>query len=857
MDIHRCRFVPYQPSAINAIAFSHARIRQGKKVSLARLAIGRANGDIEIWNPHEGSWHQELIIRGGKDRSIDSLVWVNEPDQDLGDGRILHGKSRLFSIGYTSTVTEWDLEKGKPKRHASGQHGDIWCMAAQPSSNSDPTQGTKLVAGTMDGELVLYSIEDDDLRFQRVVVKSATKKAQIVSIAFQSSKVAIVGCSDSTIRAYNMSKGQLLRRMTLGADVIGGSKNIIVWSVKCLPNGNIVSGDSTGQVCIWDGKTYTQSQRMISHKADVLSLAISADGNSILSGGMDRRTVLHRPATGSHGRWTKAWGRRYHEHDVKAMATFEGGNISVVITGGPDARPVVLPLKDLGRNNHRTLPSLPLQPPVLGAAKARFLLSWWDRELHIWTLPATAEPEAEDGKSTQEDRKLLKTILVKGDSNITSASINRNGTLLFIATGTDIKAFRLEHSKPLKPADVTLTTLDLPERVAQRGATRITLSPDERWLSIIREGTQVTVAQLIADDEEIQIRLQQVRRLHRDIPRYVANGGLRSYDRNITQACFSPDSKMLAVADIAGYIDTWILSDNSSTANSNVPSDDDDASSGDESSDGEAADNGSEQWRRNPTAKLLPKLPSAPVVLSFSGDCPLGSTTNNSGSSANDYTLLAITSSWYILTFHPLQGQLTDWSRRNPRKTLPGPIRDLLDLAQGVFWEGSRVWVYGISFLFMIDTSQDMPTLGQVCEAQENGTKGTKRKRTGPITGAGGKMAKGNTVPHQVLRHTGKKAEDLDMEGEAEDSDVNSDEEMEEANGELSELRQSNDQQSSQAVVSTDGQKRWWITHKYRPVLGMVALSDPGQPLEVALVERPTWDVEMAEKYYAGNEYRR
>jgi U3 small nucleolar RNA-associated protein 4 len=344
MDIHRCRFVPYKPSAINAIAFSHPKTRSAVQANLARLAIGRANGDIEIWNPTNGSWNQELIIPGGKDRSVDGLVWVNEPDQDLGDGRVVAGKSRLFSIGYTSTVTEWDLETGRPKRHASGQHGDIWCMAAQPAGSDKVTLGadsqdpTKLIAGTIDGELVMYSIEDDDLRFQRVILRSPTKKAQMVSITFQSRRVAIVGCSDSTIRAYDIANGHMLRRMTLGSDLVGGSKDIIVWSVKCLPNGNIVSGDSTGQVCIWDGKTYTQSQRIQSHKQDVLSLATSADGTAILSGGMDRRTILYKQNSGAGSRWAKVWGRRYHDHDVKSMASFESGRISVIVSGGKKSR---------------------------------------------------------------------------------------------------------------------------------------------------------------------------------------------------------------------------------------------------------------------------------------------------------------------------------------------------------------------------------------------------------------------------------------------------------------------------------------------------------------------------------------
>ena len=345
MDIHRCRFVPFQPSAVNTVAFSQPKARASKQQqSTARLAVGRANGDIEIWNPNNGSWHQERIITGGKDRSVDSLVWVNEPDQDIGDGKIVIGKSRLFSVGYTSTITEWDLATGKPRRHASGQHGDIWCIAAQPAATSGKDRRTgviqeaqatsKLIVGTIDGELVMYSVEDDDLRFQRVLFKAPTRKSQMVSITFQSRRVVLVGCSDSTIRSIDIQAGRLLRQMTLGADLLGGAKDIIVWSVKCLPNGNIVSGDSTGQICIWDGKTYTQSQRIQSHKQDVLSLATSEDGSAIVSGGMDRRTVIYKQNQGEGGRWSKVSGRRYHEHDVKAMASFEQDRMSVVVSSG-------------------------------------------------------------------------------------------------------------------------------------------------------------------------------------------------------------------------------------------------------------------------------------------------------------------------------------------------------------------------------------------------------------------------------------------------------------------------------------------------------------------------------------------
>ncbi|KAF1737773.1 U3 small nucleolar RNA-associated protein 4 [Beauveria bassiana] len=869
VDIHRCRFVPYQPSAINAVAFSHPRTRDSKHAAVARLAVGRANGDIEIWNAAAGIWHQELVIRGGKDRSIDGLVWINEPDQDLGEGRILIGKSRLFSIGYTSTVTEWDLETGKPKRHASGQHGDLWCIAAQPSLNDKrgssvtDTQGSnKLVAGTIDGELVMYSVEDDDLRFQRTIVKSPTKKAQMVSIIFQSRKVVIVGCSDSTIRAYDITKGHMLRRMTLGSDLVGGSKDIIVWSVKCLPNGNIVSGDSTGQVCIWDGKTYTQTQRLQSHKQDVLSLAISSDGSTIMSGGMDRRTVLYKQNSGAGQRWGKVWGRRYHEHDVKAMATFEHARISVVVSGGPDSNLVIVPLKEMGREHHRTISSLPQQPPLISASKARFMVSWWDREIHLWLLQKSASDLTKlDGESDfdiNQNRKLLKTIVVKGDSNISSASINPNGTLLVASTSTDVKAFALEHSNPTKPADVTLSSIELPEQVTKLGASKVQISPDGSWLCFVQNGSRVIIASISSESNSHTIAASRhLRRLHRSVPKYILNGGLGSYERNVAHIAFSPDSKLLATADLAGYVDTWVLRDaahDGADGYANGTEEDDASATDSDSSDDDAESTSTNEvgrWIRNPNAKLMPKLPAAPSVLAFSDSIP-------GQEGVEDYTLAAVTSSWNVVAFNALQGSLTPWSRRHPRKALPAPVQDLSDLAKGAFWQGSRLWIYGVSFLFMLDMSQDLPAPDKEVSEQLV-QQGTKRKRTNATSGAGGRMEREGLKPQQIRKYSSNKWEDVDVDGPSTSGDVDDDGDddmIDGADSELAQLRSAvaGGEALSGGAEDENGRKTWWITYKYRPVLGVVSFGGDDS-LELALVERPTWDIEMQDSYYAGQEW--
>ncbi|KAK4691936.1 U3 small nucleolar RNA-associated protein 4, partial [Lecanoromycetidae sp. Uapishka_2] len=301
MDIHRCRFVAYPPSAINALAFSHpSNPTDSSKggVSL-RLAIGRANGDIEIWNPLKGAWYQESILRGGQDRSIEGLTWTQEPDEVGKNGHRIAGKLRLFSIGYSTAVTEWDLATGRPAQYSAGNYGEIWCMAAQPKDPATKNLPTKeqeqtaeeiafqtqdIAVGCADGAIILLSTSEGDLRFSRVLGRASKKKSRVLSITFQNRHTVVAGHADSTIRIYDVRNAQQMRTMTLGAGPKGGPKETLVWSVKCLSDGTIVSGDSTGTVGFWDGRNHTLVQRIKSHEADILDLAVSADGKSVFSG---------------------------------------------------------------------------------------------------------------------------------------------------------------------------------------------------------------------------------------------------------------------------------------------------------------------------------------------------------------------------------------------------------------------------------------------------------------------------------------------------------------------------------------------------------------------------------------------
>ena len=347
MDIHRCRFVPFPPSPINSVAFSHTVVNKKDRLLRPRLAVGRANGDVEIWNPvsvEDGCWIQETTIHGGKDRSIDGLVWATELDEHYKGDSTIRGRSRLFSIGLTSAVTEWDLEKRAKRCHASGQHGNIWCLALQPFSpktlNADPkkrqTESRMLVAGTSDGSLVAYSIDDDTLRFDRVLVKTPKKKAKMLGISFQNRDTAAVGLANGQVNIYDLRNGATINQLRLEYKTeSNSSSSVIAWAVACIPNNrrDIVVGDSSGHVSIIHGKNYQLMQRIQGHKQDILSITVDQDGTAIATGGMDRRTSIYKKSPAG-SRWDKMLHTRYHLHDVKAMASFTTSQASFLVAGG-------------------------------------------------------------------------------------------------------------------------------------------------------------------------------------------------------------------------------------------------------------------------------------------------------------------------------------------------------------------------------------------------------------------------------------------------------------------------------------------------------------------------------------------
>ncbi|KAL4887767.1 WD40-repeat-containing domain protein [Aspergillus ambiguus] len=943
MDIHRCRFVPYNPQAINALAFSHPPSAEvaGRGVPTLRLAIGRANGDIEIWNPMRGAWFQETVLRGGKDRSIEGLTWTLDPQETGPDGVKLPGRLRLFSIGYSTAVTEWDLERGRPLRHSSGNYGEIWCLAAQPRWQATqrgkdgkllpPAEGEytgqHIAAGCADGSIVILSTADDDLKFLRLM-RPSTKRARVLSVTFQNRNTIVAGYADSSIRLFDIRSGQLLRTISLGKGPSGGTKELLVWSVKCLPDGTIVSGDSAGEIRFWDAKNYSLIQRIQGHLADTLDIAVSATGDTVVSGGADQRTVVYRKKEPEKGdkrsRWSEVMHRRYHTHDVKTFAVYETKEISIIVSGGPDAAPVVLPLREFGKEHHRKLPTLPQIPQLTSSPSSRLVMSFWDREASIWRVsrgPASVH-ENPDGQR----HRLVGKVLIQGEENITSAMLSSDGKILVVATISNVKVFSVRRRKGDEKGALRIQKLDAPEALSDDGARVVTISPDNRWICIVRPNSGIYLARIqpaSSSQEKPQVlsKLIEVKRPSRH-SRFekASHGTLGGYEKTVRCAVFSENSKILAVGDISGCVDTWILGDARIPSKAATNSDND-AGSDDDSSDGveESTDEG-ECWRLAAADSPISRLKSGIVFLSFRPENKASKKLldeTDHQTSKTESRLMALTSEHQLVEFEAIEGRLSDWSKRNPKAFLPAAFRGVKDRAMGCLWDltetRERLWLYGTSWLWMFDLNQDFPSSEELTASADthedaslpSSKKPSKRKRDPfedeenerkkPNTGAGDRipLAKSDVSLGAKVRkiegHDESQGEWVSLDRPSirgrddEDEDYENDDAYTDSHETtLARLRRddkgtevhtphkrrslrlnstaddTHDALSQKQLVQ-DGDKaqlsrRWWHTYKYRDILGIVPLtsdSDDGQQssLEVAIVERPMWDVELPGRY--------
>jgi U3 small nucleolar RNA-associated protein 4 len=597
----------------------------------------------------------------------------------------------------------------------------------------------------------------------------------------------------------------------------------------------------------------------------------------------------------------------------------------------------VLPLREFGLEYQRMLPCLPQEPAVQSAPKKRLLMSWWDREIYIWRINKTSKSrrEASDSDSEAEQhrqhRKLVAKVVVKGEANISSASITSEGSLLAVSTSAEIKIFRLSLQRSINSDTLRVKKLEFDARLSAKGAKLLQFSPDGHWLGIVRRDNRVITARVVDDGTssfKIHSTLSELARLGREMEKRVLHGGLGAYDRTVTRIAFSSDSRILAVSDLAGFIDTWVLEGHENLApttnNDNVAHDtslppSSDRSDSEDEEEKQPINVLGQHWIRNPSASLLPRLPSAAVVLCFRPSVTAASealsgalailhpTRKNPYLHSNnlpqgDDRLMVVTASRGVMEFKVMQGALSAWSRRNPTSSFPEEFNRLRDQAMGCMWDigksKERLWLYGSSWMWMFDLSRDLHVNAPVQNVLTNGhvngnisniiqPRPNKRQKMNngskvgaedlkkATSGAGGRvpdyeLGTGISRRHQNIFHEGGKVRDtitdhrrrpFDMDLGDSDEQVGRDG-IDSAlkrlrRGEDATLTNGDEQLAKRGDVENETSPRCWHTYKYRPILGVVPIGNGEAGLEIALVERPTWEMDLPPRYYGDQDWEK
>jgi U3 small nucleolar RNA-associated protein 4 len=234
-------------------------------------------------------------------------------------------------------------------------------------------------------------------------------------------------------------------------------------------------------VNFWDAVTCTQLQSFPAHGADVLSLAIGPQGDSLYTAGVDQKITeffavkvegnVHGRTTG-HRRWIQSCFRRMHYHDVRSLAIWpphipvvrgtQGQLVStpILVSGGLDMSLILSSIATPSPDNaslenvvsrgsiatfeeghYRRLQFV--QRVIRVAHKAHLLACMHESTVSLWKISReTTQTKAEELPGGWAK---LAELDLKVQTNLTACALSSDGTWLAIADLYETKLFKLEN----------------------------------------------------------------------------------------------------------------------------------------------------------------------------------------------------------------------------------------------------------------------------------------------------------------------------------------------------------------------------------------------------------------------------
>jgi len=314
------------------------------------IITGSADNTLKLWDVASGRELQTLrghsnIIKSvafsGDGRTIVSGSWDNTLKLwDVASGRELRtlkgheGKvmavafspdSRtIASVSTDKTIKLWDAASGQELRTLKGHEQDVITVAFSPD-------GRTLASGSSDKTLKLWAITND--REPRTLRGHV---GEVMGVAFSPNGNTLVSCgAGRDLKLWDVVSGRELRTMrgnTGSVNAVAFSPDggtIVTGGSNIYTGGTIVSGGADSytednSLKLWDAASGRKLRTLKGHEGEVLAVAFSPDGRTIVSGDRAKTLKIWDVASGQELRTLKG-------HDKEVYA----------VTFSPDSRTIV------------------------------------------------------------------------------------------------------------------------------------------------------------------------------------------------------------------------------------------------------------------------------------------------------------------------------------------------------------------------------------------------------------------------------------------------------------------------------------------------------------------------------------
>ena len=476
VEVHVCRFIDYVPSAICAADLHSNNVY---------CAIGRENGNIEIWDLN-GSFIQRIIPGKGAN-TVRSLLWIKDNNNNNNNNNNNDKNLRLISCGLNGWLNEWNLESLNEHCKISCNGYAIWDIAQTQNNNND----ILISASCDDGKLRIYRLSKNEFIFKCEFVTSARCLSTIWSKERGNNKEIVYGgTSNGLIFGFDIITRQQIINIVVTPPSVGGIRRKhnaikpLIWSLCSLNNNNeIACSTSRGSIDIFDTKFATLIQSFNASKNDIYSLKYSDDNNNdiLIAACIDGRVLQ---LTRKKNEFILTGYHRYHTHDVNVVSITN----NKVISGGIDTQLISCSIKDFwthyicsplsnsicSNNIIKIANNVKWIKDILQEKNNKFnhklnnklFLYKLERTLQIWYITNNKYPI-----------KLIDINVGFNIYNILSCSISNNGKWICVSNNKCIKLWKLNINKEKK--NIKLNKIF---ETINRGSTTINFSNDNKYL---------------------------------------------------------------------------------------------------------------------------------------------------------------------------------------------------------------------------------------------------------------------------------------------------------------------------------------------------------------------------------------